>query len=174
MPRHPRTRRIAKWAGLVVCVLIVMAWVASLRVSSHSLSRRRRRKGVRKGGANATRGIQRLVAPHHLIVGAVGQHFAKRGPIAAEFACGAEHIPVRLRASGHAPWKWKWNSTTAFSSKEGYSVSALPAAYVTCHAGCVRPSGKNDDERCANSEGRSEVPLSIRHLRARSSQPRRA
>ncbi len=31
MSQHTRIRRIAKWAGLVVCVLIVVAWAASLR-----------------------------------------------------------------------------------------------------------------------------------------------
>ena len=32
MAGHPRIRRIAKWTGLVVCVLIVVAWVVSLWV----------------------------------------------------------------------------------------------------------------------------------------------
>ncbi len=31
MAKHPRIRRVAKWTGLVACVLIVVVWAVSLR-----------------------------------------------------------------------------------------------------------------------------------------------
>jgi hypothetical protein len=31
MKRRTRLRRVAKWAGMIICVLVVGAWVASLR-----------------------------------------------------------------------------------------------------------------------------------------------